>query len=74
MQVQGALLSMGDAHAAQGDSELDGTAIETSITARVKLTLHKKNSLPKLVKVGPAASPAAAVVLSLPHCCCLWVL
>lgn len=55
VQVQGALLSMGDAHAAQGDSELDGTAIETSITARVKVTLHKKASLPKLVKVRPAA-------------------
>lgn len=55
LQVQGALLSMGDAHAAQGDSELDGTAIETSITARVKVTLHKKASLPKLVKVRPAA-------------------
>lgn len=42
---------MGDAHAAQGDSELDGTAVETSITARVKVTLHKKASLPKLVQV-----------------------
>ena len=51
VQVQGALLSMGDAHAAQGDSELDGTAIETSITGRVKITLHKKASLPKLVQV-----------------------
>lgn len=31
VQVAGALLSMGDAHTAQGDSELDGTGIETSI-------------------------------------------
>lgn len=43
---------MGDAHAAQGDSELDGTAIETSITGRVKITLHKKAKLPKIVQVG----------------------
>ena len=41
VQVEGALLSMGDAHAAQGDSELDGTGIETSITGTVKLTVIK---------------------------------
>mmetsp|Transcript_3233 Transcript_3233/g.4901 ORF Transcript_3233/g.4901 Transcript_3233/m.4901 type:complete len:480 (+) Transcript_3233:426-1865(+) len=39
--VAGALLSMGDAHTAQGDSELDGTGIETSITGDFKLTLVK---------------------------------
>lgn len=50
VEVAGALLSLGDAHFAQGDSELDGTAIETSITARLKLTLHKKGSLPKIVQ------------------------
>ena len=33
--VKGALLSMGDAHLAQGDGELDGTAIETHITGEV---------------------------------------
>jgi acetamidase/formamidase len=32
--ISGGLLSMGDAHMAQGDSELDGTAIETSITGK----------------------------------------
>jgi acetamidase/formamidase len=42
VKVAGALLSMGDAHMAQGDSELDGTGIETSITGTFKLTLHKK--------------------------------
>ena len=44
VEVAGALLSMGDAHAAQGDGELDGTAIETSITGKFKITLHKKAS------------------------------
>ena len=48
-QVPGALLSLGDAHTSQGDSELDGTAIETSLTATLKITLHKKGSLPKMV-------------------------
>ena len=34
----------------QGDSELDGTGIETSINGRFKLTLHKKDALPKIVQ------------------------
>ncbi|PRW59935.1 acetamidase [Chlorella sorokiniana] len=50
VQVAGAYLSMGDAHLAQGDSELDGTGIETSINGRFKLTLHKKEELPKIVQ------------------------
>ena len=33
VEVAGALFSAGDAHAAQGDSELDGTGIETSVRA-----------------------------------------
>ena len=40
---------MGDTHAAQGDSELAGTAMETSLTTKLKVTLHKADSLPKLV-------------------------
>ncbi len=43
--VKGALLSAGDPHAAQGDSELAGTAIETSLTGVVQVILHKKDSL-----------------------------
>ena len=41
IEVAGGLLSMGDAHAAQGDSELDGTGIETSITGTFKITVIK---------------------------------
>ena len=41
VEVAGALLSMGDAHAAQGDSELDGTGIETSITGNFRVTVIK---------------------------------
>jgi acetamidase/formamidase len=44
--VSGALLSVGDPHAAQGDSELAGTAIETSLTGVLKIILHKKKDLP----------------------------
>ena len=47
VEVPGAMLSMGDAHAAQGDSELDGTGIETSITGTFKVTVLKKDSLSK---------------------------
>lgn len=43
--VEGALLSAGDPHAAQGDSELAGTAIETSMTGVVQVILHKKDEL-----------------------------
>jgi len=51
VQVAGGLLSMGDAHMAQGDSELDGTGIETSINGKFKITLHKKSEgLPIIVR------------------------
>lgn len=41
VEVAGAMLSMGDAHAAQGDSELDGTGIETSLTGTFKISVVK---------------------------------
>ena len=40
-----ALLSVGDAHAAQGDGEVCGSAIETTATAVLRITLHKNRSL-----------------------------
>jgi acetamidase/formamidase/AraC-like DNA-binding protein len=43
--VSGALLSVGDPHASQGDSELCGTAIECSLTGEFQLILHKKETL-----------------------------
>ena len=42
--VDGAHFSAGDPHAAQGDGEVSGTAIET--TARAQLTLDVKDDLP----------------------------
>ena len=50
--VQGGLLSAGDPHAAQGDSELAGTAIETSLTGVLQVFLHKKNALAGTVLQG----------------------
>jgi len=43
--VEGGLLSLGDPHAAQGDSELAGTAIETSLTGVIRVTLHRQDDL-----------------------------
>jgi acetamidase/formamidase len=43
--VDGAYFSVGDPHAAQGDSELGGTAIETSLTGDFEFVLHKKADL-----------------------------
>lgn len=45
VQVPGALLSLGDPHASQGDSELCGTAIECSMTALIQVVLHRGGNL-----------------------------
>ena len=39
--ARGALFEVGDGHAAQGDGEVDQTAIETSLRARLQLTVRK---------------------------------
>jgi len=44
IEAPGALLSLGDGHAVQGDGEVGGTAIECSIE-RVELTVHVRNDL-----------------------------
>jgi len=41
VHVPGALFEIGDGHAAQGDGEVDQTAIETSLHGRVQLTVRK---------------------------------
>lgn len=45
VSVPGALLSVGDPHATQGDGELSGTAIECSMTGTFQVILHKKGNL-----------------------------
>ena len=53
--VDGALFSAGDGHAAQGDGEVSGTAIETPVDAR--LTLDVRDDLPlewPIARVGGA--------------------
>ncbi|KAJ7078991.1 Formamidase [Mycena crocata] len=41
VEVDGALFSIGDGHAVQGDGEVCGTAIETPMTVSVRLTVRK---------------------------------
>jgi acetamidase/formamidase len=43
--VPGALFQVGDGHAAQGDGEVDQTAIETSLRGRLQLTVRKDMKL-----------------------------
>jgi acetamidase/formamidase len=45
VHVPGALLSIGDGHAAQGDGEVSGTAVEASLTGTVEVLLHKDRTL-----------------------------
>jgi acetamidase/formamidase len=43
--ARGALFEIGDGHVAQGDGEVDQTAIETSLRGRLQLTVHKDMKL-----------------------------
>jgi acetamidase/formamidase len=43
--VKGALLQLGDGHAAQGDGEVDQTAIETNLTGRIQVIVRKDMKL-----------------------------
>jgi len=45
VHVAGGLLSIGDGHAAQGDGEVSGTAIETSMSGVFEIVLHKDRTL-----------------------------
>lgn len=54
----GALFSLGDGHAAQGDGEVCGTAIETPMRATVRLTVRRDLHLsaPEFQTAGPLAA------------------
>jgi acetamidase/formamidase len=45
VHVPGALFMVGDGHAAQGNGEVNLTAIETSLTGRFRLTVRKGEKL-----------------------------
>lgn len=64
VQVAGAMFSIGDGHAAQGDGEVDCTAVEAALDGEVRLTVRKdlKETWPfavtstHLISFGLAAS------------------
>jgi acetamidase/formamidase len=60
VQTEGALFSIGDGHAAQGDGEVCGTAIETPMRVTVRLTARKDVSVraPQFLTSGPLAQRA----------------
>ncbi|MEA2781710.1 MAG: hypothetical protein QOK29_3254 [Rhodospirillaceae bacterium] len=55
VKVKGALFSIGDTHAAQGDGEVCGTAIESpmSVTAKFELVKNANLRFPRFVTHGP---------------------
>ncbi|HLZ80388.1 MAG TPA: acetamidase/formamidase family protein [Ktedonobacteraceae bacterium] len=52
----GALFSLGDTHAAQGDGEVCGTAIEGPMVVTVRFGLHKGVSIPELQYTTPGSA------------------
>ena len=58
VQVPGGLLSLGDTHAAQGDGEVCGTAIESPMKVLIKINLIKnmKINSPQFETFGPASN------------------
>ena len=57
VEVEGALFSVGDTHAAQGDGEVCGTAIESPMTAVLTFEVEKEARLamPRFTTPGPVA-------------------
>ncbi|SCM77642.1 Acetamidase/formamidase [uncultured Pleomorphomonas sp.] len=55
IEVEGALFSVGDTHAAQGDGEVCGTAIESAMNVTLKLDVLKGRKLesPRFTTPGP---------------------
>ncbi len=55
VEVAGALFSVGDTHAAQGDGEVCGTAIESpmSLAARFDIVKGEKLAFPRFTTAGP---------------------
>jgi acetamidase/formamidase len=58
---EGALFSVGDGHAAQGDGEINQTAIETSLDGRLRLTARRDIDLNWPIAVTPTHLMTMAV-------------
>lgn len=62
VHAPGALLEVGDGHAAQGNGEVDITALETSLTGTLQLILHKKGEGAAIEATYPRAETPDAYV------------
>ena len=60
VEVPGALFSVGDTHAAQGDGEVCGTAVETAMSVRVRFGLRKQMGIPRPQVIVPHVPPTFA--------------
>ena len=75
VHVAGALLYVGDGHARQGDGECCGTALETALTGKFRLTIHKGKNLKvaraetpeELISIGVEDSLDSAVTSAVEH-------
>jgi acetamidase/formamidase len=61
VHVPGALLSIGDGHTVQGDGEINGGALETSLRGSVRVLLHKD----KFIKWPRAETPTHFITMGL---------
>ncbi len=57
--TEGALFSLGDVHAAQGDGEVCGSAIECQATVTVQIELMKGHQLPEMAISVPGKLPGS---------------
>jgi acetamidase/formamidase len=62
VEVEGALFSCGDAHAAQGDGEVCVTGLESPMYGALRFTLHKDRTIPapQFVTSGPLVPRVAS--------------
>ncbi len=60
VEVAGALFSVGDTHAAQGDGEVCGTAIESPMSVVLEFDLVKRADLQPRASPRPGRSPATS--------------
>ena len=65
--VEGALFSVGDTHAAMGDGEVCGTAVETAMDITVRLTVRKDMPIAAPQYADPAGQLAATETSRLPR-------
>ncbi len=62
--VDGALLSLGDAHAAQGDGEVCGTAIETNAVAVLRVSIERQRRLAAPILLTSPSSQRTGAALA----------